>query len=109
MGNRSDTVGSLAAWSGNQLHLGGFYSYPAGVSDNRHRYQPGIGPAGLVAFPDSPPALVLIVVGVILGLISRFIPMVGSIKSILNAIVVIAVVLWLLQVFGLLSSSQRYT
>jgi hypothetical protein len=47
--------------------------------------------------------LVLIVVGVILGLINRFIPMAGSIKSILNAIVVIAVVLWLLQVFGLLS------
>jgi len=47
---------------------------------------------------------VLIVVGVLLGLVNRFIPMAGSIKSILNAVVVIVVVLWLLNVFGLLSS-----
>ena len=47
--------------------------------------------------------LVLIVVGVLLGLINRYIPMAGSIKSILNAVVVIVVVLWLLNVFGLLS------
>ena len=46
---------------------------------------------------------VLIVVGVILGLINRFIPMAQSIKSILNAIVVIAVILWLLKIFGILS------
>ena len=45
--------------------------------------------------------LVLIVVGVLLWLINRFIPMAGSIKSILNAVVVIVVVLWLLNVFGL--------
>jgi hypothetical protein len=45
--------------------------------------------------------LVLIVVGILLWLIDRFIPMAGSIKSILNAVVVIAVVLWLLNVFGL--------
>ena len=49
-------------------------------------------------------ALVLIVVGVLLGLVNRFIPMAGSIKSILNAVVVIVVVLWLLNVFGLLNS-----
>ncbi|MFH1028499.1 MAG: Thivi_2564 family membrane protein, partial [Pseudomonadota bacterium] len=42
--------------------------------------------------------LVLIVVGIVLGLINRFIPMAGSIKSILNGVVVIAVVLWLLSV-----------
>ena len=47
---------------------------------------------------------VLIVVGVLLGLVNRFIPMAGSIKSILNGVVVIVVVLWLLNVFGLLSS-----
>lgn len=47
--------------------------------------------------------VVLVAVGVILWLINRFIPMAGSIKSILNAVVVIAVVLWLLQVFGMLS------
>jgi len=49
-------------------------------------------------------AVVLIVVGVLLGLVNRFIPMAGSIKSILNAVVVIVVVLWLLNVFGLLNS-----
>ena len=48
--------------------------------------------------------VVLIVVGVILWLINRFIPMAGSIKSILNAVVVIVVVLWLLNVFGVRGS-----
>jgi hypothetical protein len=51
--------------------------------------------------------LVLIVVGVVLGLINRYIPMAGSIKSILNAVVVIAVVLWLLSVFGLLDNLSK--
>lgn len=35
-------------------------------------------------------------------LVDRFIPMASSIKSILNAVVTIAVVLWLLNVFGLM-------
>jgi cation transporter-like permease len=48
--------------------------------------------------------MVLIVVGVLLWLVNRFIPMQGTIKSILNAIVVIVVVLWLLNVFGLFHS-----
>lgn len=48
--------------------------------------------------------LILIGVGVLLWLINRYIPMAGSIKSILNAVVVISVVLWLLSVFGILSS-----
>jgi len=46
--------------------------------------------------------LVLIVVGVLLWLVNSFIPMAGSIKSILNAVVVICVVVWLLNVFGLM-------
>jgi len=48
--------------------------------------------------------VILIVVGVLLGLINRYIPMAGSIKSILNAVVVISVVPWLLNIFGLFSS-----
>lgn len=48
--------------------------------------------------------LVLIVVGVLLWLINNYIPMQGTIKSILNAVVVIAVVIWLLQAFGVLGS-----
>jgi hypothetical protein len=51
--------------------------------------------------------LTLIVVGVLLWLVNRFIPMAGSIKSILNAVVVICVVLWLLNVFGLFHSLSR--
>jgi hypothetical protein len=51
--------------------------------------------------------ITLIVVGVLLWLINRFIPMAGSIKSILNAVVVICVVLWLLNVFGLFASVSR--
>jgi hypothetical protein len=45
--------------------------------------------------------MVLIVVGVLMWLINRFIPMQGTIKSILNGVVVIALVLWLLNIFGL--------
>jgi len=51
--------------------------------------------------------VVLIVVGVLLWLVNSFIPMAGSIKSILNAVVVILVVLWLLNIFGFLHSLSR--
>ena len=44
--------------------------------------------------------ITLIVVGLLLWLINRFIPMAGSIKSILNIVVIIAVIIWLLKVFG---------
>ncbi len=46
--------------------------------------------------------VVLVVVGVLLWLVNSYIPMAGSIKTILNAVVVIAVVIWLLTVFGLM-------
>ena len=45
--------------------------------------------------------LALIVVGVALWLINNFIPMASSIKTILNVVVVVAVVIWVLQVVGL--------
>lgn len=48
--------------------------------------------------------IVLVVVGVLLWLVNRFIPMQSSIKSILNGVVVIAVVLWILNIFGLFHS-----
>ncbi len=47
--------------------------------------------------------IVLIVVGVVLWLINNYLPMAASIKSILNFVVVIVVVVWLLKVFGLWS------
>ena len=48
--------------------------------------------------------IVLIIVGILLWLVNNYIPMDGKIKSILNAVVVILVVLWLLQAFGILGS-----
>jgi hypothetical protein len=46
----------------------------------------------------------LVVVGVILWAVNTYIPMAPPLKNILNIVVVIAVVLWLLQAFGLLGS-----
>ena len=51
--------------------------------------------------------MALIVVGVLLWLVNNFIPMAGSIKSILNAVVVIGVVIWLLNIFGFLHTVSR--
>lgn len=51
--------------------------------------------------------VVLVVVGVLLWLVNRFIPMQSTIKSILNGVVVIATVLWLLNIFGVLHSLSR--
>jgi hypothetical protein len=45
---------------------------------------------------------VLIIIGVVLWLINKFIPMDGKIKSILNVLVVILVILWLLSTFGII-------
>ena len=50
----------------------------------------------------------LVVVGVALWLINNFIPMASSIKSILNVVVVVAVVVWLLQAFGLWGQVASY-
>jgi hypothetical protein len=52
--------------------------------------------------------LVLIVVGVLLYLINRYIPMASSIKSILNILVVVAVAVWVLQAVGLWSSISSF-
>jgi hypothetical protein len=49
--------------------------------------------------------ITLIVIGVLLWLINTYIPMQGAIKSILNAVVVIAVIIWLLYGFGIISHS----
>jgi len=46
--------------------------------------------------------ITLAVVGLLLWLVNRFIPMQGTIKGILNAIVVIVVVIWIVNIFGLM-------
>ncbi|HXP83235.1 MAG TPA: Thivi_2564 family membrane protein [Bryobacteraceae bacterium] len=45
--------------------------------------------------------IALVIVGLALWLINNFIPMAASIKTILNIVVVVAVVVWVLQVTGL--------
>jgi len=44
----------------------------------------------------------LIVVGVLLWLFNAYVPMNGKIKNILNVVIVVAAVIWLLQVSGVL-------
>jgi hypothetical protein len=52
--------------------------------------------------------IALAVVGLLLWLINRFIPMQGQIKAILNGVVVIAVVLWLLRIAGLFDNLSQF-
>jgi len=47
--------------------------------------------------------IAIIVVGVLLWIINTFIPMDHKIKKIFNLVVVIALIIWLLKVFGLFS------
>lgn len=70
----------------------------------------GRAPVGLRRTPNNlmpllTVVLTLIVVGVLLWLANTYIPMAGSIKTILNIFVVVAVILWLLFGFGILSRS----
>ena len=55
---------------------------------------------------ETPGDLIRMVVGFLLWLVNR-IPMQGTIKSIVNAVVVIFVVIWLLNVFGLMPYLQQ--
>ena len=48
--------------------------------------------------------ITLVVIGVVLWLINTYIPMQGTIKTILNWVIVIAVIIWLLYGFGIISS-----
>jgi undecaprenyl pyrophosphate phosphatase UppP len=52
--------------------------------------------------------IALVIVGVALYLINRYIPMASSIKSILNVVVVVAVAVWVLQAVGLWGGISSY-
>jgi hypothetical protein len=52
--------------------------------------------------------VMLIVIGVGLYLINRYIPMASSIKTILNVVVVVVVCVWLLQAAGLWASVSNF-
>jgi hypothetical protein len=51
--------------------------------------------------------ITLIVVGVLLWLVNTYIPMDGKIKKILNIVVVVLVVFWLLNIFGVLNQLRN--
>jgi len=48
--------------------------------------------------------IVLVVIGLIMWLINTYIPMAGGIKSLLNVVVFVVVLIWILRVFGLLGA-----
>ena len=52
--------------------------------------------------------LVLIVAGMALWLINTYVPMAGSIKTILNVVVVIVVGIWVLKAFGIWTDVLNY-
>ena len=52
--------------------------------------------------------IALIVVGVVLYMINRYIPMASSIKTILNVVVVVAVAIWVLQAVGVWGRVTSY-
>jgi len=52
--------------------------------------------------------ITLVVIGLLLWLVNRFVPMQGQIKAILNGVIVIAVVLWLLKIVGLFDNLSQF-
>lgn len=52
--------------------------------------------------------ITLVVVGVALWLINNYIPMQANIKKILNVVVVIVVILFFLNAFGIIGSSSNF-
>lgn len=46
----------------------------------------------------------LVIVGVVMYLINRYIPMDSKIKNLLNVVVIIVLIIWLLQATGLIGS-----
>jgi hypothetical protein len=48
--------------------------------------------------------LVLVVVGLIMWMINSYIPMAGAIKSLLNIVVFVVLLIWILQTFGLIGA-----
>ena len=49
-------------------------------------------------------AVILVVVGLVMWLINTYIPMAGAIKSLLNIVVFVVVLIWILQTFGMIGS-----
>jgi hypothetical protein len=52
--------------------------------------------------------IVLVVVGVCLYLLNTYVPMAKPIKTIINVVVVMVVILWLLQSFGIFQTGIHF-
>jgi formate/nitrite transporter FocA (FNT family) len=68
----------------------------------------GLEGGGSAAMPLIYIVLTLIVAGVLMWLVNTYIPMAGGIKTLLNAVVVIVLAVWVLQAFGLWHSVLNY-
>jgi hypothetical protein len=49
-------------------------------------------------------AVILVVVGLVMWLINTYIPMAGAIKSLLNIVVFVVLLVWILQTFGVIGA-----
>jgi len=88
------------------MSLSGYTPFPAGGRRGIFGVAAGKNPLqSRTHMPLVTVVLTLIVVGVLLWLINTYIPMQSTIKSIINFVVVAAVVLWLLYGFGIISHS----
>ena len=52
--------------------------------------------------------ITIVAAGVLLWLVNRFIPMQGQIKSILNGLVVVVLVLWIANLYGLFQHLNQF-
>lgn len=52
--------------------------------------------------------ITIVSAGLLLWLVNRFIPMQSQIKSILNAVVVIVLVLWIANLYGLFQNLSHF-
>ena len=50
--------------------------------------------------------IILVVAGVGLWAINKYIPMAAPVKTILNLVVIVVICIWLLQVFGIIDGSS---
>jgi hypothetical protein len=119
--NLCSSAGFVGVGNGNLLHRRRADSHPVGAWFDSAGIPPDSGAQGAWLGPSSRLGekkmplinivIALIVVGVALWLINNFIPMAGSIKSILNVVVVVAVAIWVLQAVGLWGrvTSYRFT
>jgi hypothetical protein len=48
--------------------------------------------------------MILVLVGLVMWLINTYIPMAGAIKSLLNIVVFVVLLIWILQTFGLIGA-----